>query len=99
MKTYHVYIITNQRRGTLYIGITGNLYQRMMQHKKGVLKGFSKKHALTQLVFAEQFNSVYDAIKREKQLKCWHRDWKINLVEMSNPEWKDLYSAQWNCKI
>tara|TARA_B100001964_G_C13722013_1_gene375024 strand:- start:92 stop:430 length:339 start_codon:yes stop_codon:yes gene_type:complete len=97
MKIYHVYILTNERRGTLYIGVTGNLYQRMLQHNKGTFRGFTQKYDLTRLVYAEQYNAIYDALKREKQLKRWHREWKINLIEENNPEWKDLYKAPWDC--
>ena len=90
MKTYYVYILTNKARGTLYIGVTGNLYQRMMQHKQKALEG---QYSLKKLVHVEQYNYVYDALEREKQLKRWHRQWKINLIELHNKEWLDLYEA------
>ena len=93
MKTYYVYIMTNQRRGTLYIGVTGNIEQRVLQHRKGKIKGFTKKYALNQFVYAETFDYIYDAIKREKQLKNWQRDWKIDLIEKVNPAWEDLLLA------
>ena len=80
------------------VGITGNLYQRIMQHKKGAFEGFTKKYSLSQLVYVERYYSVYDALKREKRLKRWNRNWKIDLIEKSNPEWRNLYSAQWNCQ-
>ncbi len=92
MKKYYVYILSNKKRGTLYIGVTGNIIQRVEQHKQKKIKGFTQKYLLDQLVYAEQYNSVYDALKREKQLKRWHRQWKINLIEESNPEWLDLCS-------
>ena len=95
MKKYHVYILTNQRRGTLYIGVTGDIYKRVELHKKKVVKGFTQKYSLDQVVYAEEFNYVHDAISREKQLKRWHRDWKINLIEENNPEWRDLLLSQW----
>ncbi len=93
MKKYHIYILSNQRRGTLYIGVTGNLALRMQQHKQKKIKGFTQKYSLDQLVHAEEYNSIYDALEREKQLKRWQRHWKINLVERSNPEWRDLYAS------
>ncbi len=79
---------------TLYIGFTNNLVRRMYEHKKGIIEGFSKKYNLTKLVYYEIFTDVQQAIRREKQLKNWHREWKINLIESANPEWEDL-SKDW----
>jgi putative endonuclease len=90
MNIYVVYILTNKPYGTLYIGVTGNLQHRMYQHKHELFKGFSKKYALKRLVYFERFGRAYDAISREKQLKRWHRRWKINLIEGQNPDWDDL---------
>jgi len=92
MKDYYVYILTNKSK-SLYIGVTNNLERRVYEHKhKHKLKdGFAKKYNLTKLVYFEMFNDINDAIKREKQLKNWHRQWKINLIESKNKEWKDLY--------
>ena len=90
MKKYHVYILSNQRRGTIYVGVTSNLFQRMQQHKSKAVEGFTKRYSLDQLVYAEYFTSIQDALKREKQLKNWHRHWKIELIEKNNPEWQDL---------
>ena len=90
MKTYYVYILTNQPKGTLYIGVTGNLGRRMLQHHKEFFEGFSQKYCLKKLVYFEQYNSIFDALAREKQLKRWHRQWKINLIEQLNPMWHDL---------
>ena len=89
MKDYYVYILSNTHK-TLYIGVTNNLARRMYEHKHKLINGFSKKYNLNKLVYFEQCNSINDAIKREKQLKNWHRGWKINLIESVNPEWNDL---------
>lgn len=75
---------------TLYIGVTSDLTRRIYEHKNKLIDGFTKKYKITKLVYFELFNSIEDAIKREKQLKNWHRQWKINLIESSNKEWKDL---------
>jgi len=84
------YIITNKPQGTLYIGVTSNLIKRIYEHKHGICEGFSKKYNLDKLVYFETFENIKEAITREKQLKNWHREWKINLIEKDNPEWKDL---------
>ncbi|MCF1192000.1 GIY-YIG nuclease family protein [Mangrovimonas sp. AS39] len=87
---YWVYILTNKPRGVLYIGITGGIDDRMERHLSSN-SGFTSRYKLRKLVYYEEYQYVYEAIKREKQLKNWHRDWKINLIESLNPEWKDLY--------
>jgi len=84
-----VYIITNDSK-TLYIGVTDDLNRRLYEHKNKLIGGFTKKYNLTKLVYFETFNRIEDAIRREKQLKNWHRKWKINLIESINKEWKDL---------
>ena len=89
MKNYYVYILTNKSK-TLYIGVTNNLDRRIYEHKNKLIDGFTKKYNLDRLVYFEVFNNIEDAISREKQLKNWHRQWKINLVESVNKEWKDL---------
>ena len=89
---YWVYIITNKPRGVLYIGVTGGIDDRMERHVAGIGSKFSKKYKLKILVYFEEFQYINDAIKREKQLKNWHRDWKINLIEKNNPEWINLWS-------
>jgi putative endonuclease len=91
MMSHVVYIITNKRHGTLYIGVTNNLKRRIIEHKFGAIKGFTQKYDLKILVYFEQFDYIKNAIYREKQLKRWHRDWKINLIEEQNPMWHDLY--------
>jgi putative endonuclease len=90
MKKYYVYILTNKPKGVLYVGITNNLYRRVYEHKKKLVIGFTQKYNLKQLVFFEETNDVSSALQREKQLKNWHRQWKINLIEEANPAWKDL---------
>jgi putative endonuclease len=91
-KEYCVYILASQKYGTLYIGVTSNLLKRIYEHREGLLKGFTKKYRIHKLVYYEVFGDVLEAILREKQMKKWHRDWKINLIERDNPHWDDLYS-------
>ena len=88
-----VYILASGRRGYIYIGVTSNLPQRIYQHKQGLVGGFSKQRNTKLLVWYELFGSMEFAIAREKQLKNWHRDWKINLIESQNPDWEDLAIA------
>ena len=90
MKNYYVYILTNKIRGTLYIGVTNNLQRRVYEHKSGLVLGFTQKYKLKKLVFFEVTNDVNSALQREKQLKNWHRDWKISLIEEFNNDWDDL---------
>jgi putative endonuclease len=91
-KEYYVYILASQKYGTLYIGITSNLLQRVYQHKEDLAEGFTKKYRVHTLVYYEVHGDVYEAILREKQIKKWRRDWKINLIEKNNPQWLDLYT-------
>ena len=93
-KTYAVYIMTNYSQTSFYIGVTGNLQKRVLEHKNKFVEGFTKKYNIDRLVYYELTNSVETAINREKQLKRWHRDWKINLIKQMNPEFKDL-SLDW----
>ena len=88
-----VYIMTNVAK-TLYIGVTSNLEQRVYQHKHGLIEGFTKKFRLHELVYFEQTDDIRAAIEREKQLKGWRRDRKIELIETANPNWEDL-AARW----
>jgi len=90
MNQYFVYILTNKVNKVLYIGVTNNLERRMYEHRNKMIDGFTKKYNLTKLVYFEETSDVRNAIEREKQLKNWHRDWKIKLVTDFNPEWKDL---------
>ncbi len=85
------YILASKAKGTLYIGLTSNLIGRVWQHKEGVVEGFTDKYDCKTLVYYEAFDEISYAIEREKQLKRWHRSWKINLIEEKNPNWEDLY--------
>jgi putative endonuclease len=87
-----VYMMSNRKHGTLYIGVTSNLRQRVWQHREGVIAGFTRKHGLKRLVWYEPHESMIAAIQREKSLKKYQRDWKTNLIERDNPHWNDLYS-------
>jgi putative endonuclease len=89
-KQGHVYIITNAYRPTFYIGVTSDLRARVWQHINGEGSLFVKKYRLYDLVYYEHFHRITDAIDREKQLKNWHKDWKINLIKSINPTIKDL---------
>ena len=89
---YFVYILASKKNGTLYIGVTSDLIRRVYEHKNDFVEGFTNKYAVHDLVYFEVTESVESAIMREKQLKKWNRAWKINLIEKSNPVWKDLYS-------
>lgn len=85
-----VYILASQPRGTLYIGVTSDLMQRIYQHRNGVTGGFTARYKVHRLVHYEILGDMEGAILREKQLKRWHRQWKINLIEQDNPHWNDL---------
>ena len=93
MKQPFVYIITNDRNTTLYIGVTSNIIQRIYQHKNKLIEGFSANYNLHKLIYFEQFNDMHNAILREKRLKKWNRDWKNQLIKECNPCWVDLYSS------
>ena len=93
-RTYHnywVYILTNKPKGTIYIGVTGGLDDRMERHVNEEGSKFTSKYNLKILVYFEEFQFINNAIAREKQLKNWHRQWKINLIEASNPNWENLW--------
>ena len=90
MKQPCVYILASQAHGTLYIGVTSDLIARLYQHRTGQVKGFTSRYRVYLLVRFEQFETMHDAISREEQLKRWHRQWKINLIESENPQWLDL---------
>ncbi len=91
MKQPIVYILATKRRGTLYIGVTSNLVARTWQHRKHVVEGFTKRYGVTMLVWYELHETMDSAILREKQLKKWNREWKLRLVQESNPQWRDLW--------
>jgi len=92
-KQFFVYIMASRRNGTLYIGVTSNLVQRVWNHKQGLAEGFTSKYSVKMLVYFEPHETAESAITREKQLKKWERAWKMRLIEESNPEWRDLYST------
>ena len=93
MKQYFVYILTSKRNGTLYIGVTSDIKQRIFLHREGKVDGFTKKYCVHTLVFYEVYEQINEAIAREKQLKEWKRDWKLELIESKNSNWKDLYDS------
>jgi len=90
-KSYYVYVITNINNTTSYIGITNNLIRRIYEHKKEIADGFTKRYRLKKLIYFEEYKNPKEAIAREKQLKNWHRQWKINLIKSTNPDFEDLY--------
>ena len=91
---YYIYILSNKKNGTLYIGVSNDLERRVFEHKNKLVLGFTSKYDLDKLVYFEQFQFIDDAMKREKQLKNWNRQWKIDLIEKDNPKWDDL-SFDW----
>ncbi len=93
MKQYYVYILASERRGTLYIGVTNDLIRRMYEHKNGLVDGFTKKYKVHLLVYYQQCEDVISVIQREKQLKAWRREWKVRLIEETNPDWNDLSAS------
>ncbi len=91
-KSYFVYILANKRYGTLYVGVTNNIHRRIWEHKQKVNPGFSQRYSLSKLVYYEEFDHIDEAIHREKCIKKWNRQWKIDLIETINPYWDDLFS-------
>ena len=87
---YCVYILTNRDNKVLYIGFTGNLKERIYQHKTGLVKGFTEKYNVNRLVYFEHFNNIDDAKRREKAMKKWRRSWKEELISKSNPSWAEV---------
>ncbi len=90
-KDYYVYILTNVRNSVFYIGVTNNLKSRVYEHKQKLVDGFTKRYNLIKLVYYEQTTDINSALEREKQLKRWHRLWKLDLITKDNPSFKDLY--------
>ena len=91
--SFWVYILCYKRNGTLYVGVANDLARRMYEHKQKKIDGFTKKHGISKLVYAEAFNYIHDAIYREKCIKGRNRSWKVELIESVNPEWNDLYKT------
>ncbi|MGB7574276.1 MAG: GIY-YIG nuclease family protein [Thermodesulfobacteriota bacterium] len=89
-KQYYVYILANKSNKVLYIGVTNDLERRICEHRNEMVDGFTKKYNLNKLVYFETTTDVRSALEKEKQLKNWHRSWKINLINEFNSEWKDL---------
>ena len=89
----YVYIMASKKNGTLYIGVTNDIESRVAEHKSGLIPGFTQKYSVKTLVWLEEYQSTGQALQREKQLKNWHRAWKIALIEKMNPEWRDLAEA------
>jgi putative endonuclease len=92
MADYFVYILANKPRGTLYVGVTNNLVCRIHEHREGAVPDFTKQYGLKQLVYFEKYDAPSLAIQREKNIKHWSRAWKLDLVNSSNPQWRDLYA-------
>ena len=90
-KQYYVYILFNKRNGTLYVGVTNDLVKRILQHKNKVVEGFTKRYGVDKLGYYEVCNDINSAIAREKQLKSGNRKAKLELIELNNPDWNDLY--------
>jgi putative endonuclease len=91
MKTYWVYLLASRPRGTLYVGMTNNLFRRLYEHREGLVEGFTKAHNVKMLVYYEEHTTAIGAIQREKNIKHWSRAWKINLIRSMNPDWRDLW--------
>jgi putative endonuclease len=89
--SFYVYFLANRRNGTLYIGMTDDLVRRVWEHRIAAVQGFTRKYGVKLLVWFEQHESRETAFQRERQLKKWNRAWKLQLIERSNPTWKDLY--------
>lgn len=86
----HVYIMANRKQGALYVGVTADLPRRVYEHQQGLVEGFTKRYGIKTLVYAEPYERIEDAIVQEKRIKDWKRGWKIELIEKSNQEWRDL---------
>ena len=92
MAKFFVYVLANKPRGTLYVGVTNNLVRRTYEHREDAMPGFTKRYGLKQLVYFECYDNPTVAIQREKNIKHWSRAWKLDLVNASNPQWRDLYA-------
>ena len=93
MRKSCVYMLASRRNGTLYIGATSNLEERVWQHKRGLVEGFTKRYGVHMLVWYEVHETMGSAVARERALKEWNRAWKLRLIEESNPKWEDLYDS------
>jgi putative endonuclease len=88
---YFVYILASKRNGTLYVGVTSDLYGRMVEHRDGLVPGFTTRYGVKMLAYFEEHDDIEIAIRREKSIKRWRRAWKIELIESRNPGWRDLW--------
>jgi len=93
MRKYFVYILASKENGTLYIGVTNDIEKRIWEHKNNIIPGFTQTYKVHKLVHVEEFTRINDAILREKHLKKWKREWKIELIEESNPNWNDIFES------
>jgi putative endonuclease len=91
MKQYYVYILASRPGGAIYIGVTSNLIRRVYEHKNGLVQGHTKRYGINKLVYFEVYDTAYNAIQREKNMKHWPRVWKTRLIARENPTWRDLY--------
>ena len=91
MKTYFIYIMTNQNNKVLYVGVTSNLTKRVNEHRNGIFEGFTKKYNCKKLVWYRQTNDINSAIQEEKRIKKWKREFKENVINEMNPRWNDLF--------
>ncbi|NWG25557.1 MAG: GIY-YIG nuclease family protein [Pseudorhodoplanes sp.] len=91
MRQYYVYILASRPGSAIYVGVTNNLVRRVFEHKNGTADSFTKRYGINRLVYFEVYDSVYQAIQREKNLKHWPRSWKAKMIAQSNAEWRDLY--------
>jgi putative endonuclease len=88
-----IYIMSNRRDGTLYVGVTSNIRGRVTEHKDGLIDGFTRRYGLHRLVYAERHENMVSAIQREKNIKHWPRAWKVRLIHRNNPEWEDMFES------
>jgi putative endonuclease len=91
MKQYYVYILASRPGGAIYVGVTSNLIKRVYEHKNGLVQGHTKRYGINKLVYFEVYDTAYNAIQRERNIKHWPRVWKTRLIARENPTWRDLY--------
>lgn len=89
-KRFFVYVLSNRRRGVLYVGVTSDLIRRLLEHKAKLVPGFTKTYGIVMLVYYEEYSSILEARAREATLKRWRRAWKMELIDKFNPDWRDL---------
>jgi putative endonuclease len=94
--SYFVYILASERNGTLYVGVTNDLIRRVQEHREGLVEGFTKRYRIKLLVWFEAHQEINEAILREKRIKRWRRNWKLQLIEVQNPQWLDLWPSLTN---